>query len=257
MNEDDNFDLFLAYFGNVKSGSEAEAKELYEEIEGIQIGRNRFLRCYFHPVTNPQGVFEETPLTVARTPLFLLTVNQNVPRNQFGQLSRQREDGMLRNVFEEVQTFHNSPMYKDHGGEESAKLYITDVSKFTFKEAENLHPIFSGKIAFSSPDQVKEWVRRFYRLTYPDRLYRKAQKMAYSEISTFLRGEWVIDAQKWWDISRLESLGKILLAYYGHYARDDINYRLKARQCCEELKALPAVDPKTEEVIRNVEKIIR
>ena len=245
MNEDAQFDLFLAYYGNQTNGTEAAAHALYQEINGISLGKGRRLSCYFHPVTNPHGIFEETPLVVARTPLFLLTVDQDIPRNAAGQLSRQREDGTLRNVFEEVQTFHNSPMYKDYGSEETAKLIIAD--QMSFKEAEQLHPIFSGKVAFTDAREVISWIQNFYRLTYPCRLYQKAKYLAQDRafLPRFLEGEWVEKAREWWRISQYEDLGRILLIYYCERRKDGPEFLQNARQCYRELAALPDINEKT------------
>ena len=78
-------------------------------------------------------------MIVARTPMFVLVVDKNIPTNEDGQLIRHRADGSLGNLFEEVQTFHDS-VYKNHGDKNVAKLFIAD--SFDFKAAERLHPIF-------------------------------------------------------------------------------------------------------------------
>ena len=251
MDENAQFDLFIAYYGNRTQGTENEAAKLYDALNGISIGKDRYLSCYFHPVTNPHGVFEETPLIVARTPLFLLAVDRNVPRNAAGQLSRQREDGTMRNLFEEVQTFHNSPMYKDFGGEESAKLFIAD--RFDFREAEQLHPIFSGKVAFTANRDVIAWIRDFYSRTYPDRLYQKAKCLIKTGTAEkFLQGEWVEKAREWWRISRYEDLGKILLIYYFQRRKDGGEYLRNAMDYYRQLTCLPEKSKQTQAILNDV-----
>lgn len=245
LSENDEYDLFIAYYGNSNIGSERAAESLYNVIDGYSIGENRNLRCYFHPITNPYGVFEETPLIVARTPLFILIADQGIPRNPDGQLARLRDDGTLRNLFEEVQTFHNSPMYKEYKGTDSAKLFLTD--QYGFREAEQLHPIFSGRVAFTTNQQVISWIQSFYRITYPERLYRKAKYLTLNKTmrAKFLEGDWVQKAEEWWRASHYENLGRILLIYYCEKRNEKPIFLEKAQKCYRELLELPQINAKT------------
>lgn len=122
MLEDEQFDVFLAYYGNSQNGSENAARELYNFLSNQRNVNGHPLRVYFHPETKKYGQYGETPRVVARTPMFLLVVNKGIPRNDAGQLSKYRENGTLREVYEEVNTFHHS-VYKA-GGVMMQPVYI-------------------------------------------------------------------------------------------------------------------------------------
>ena len=216
MSHNDKYDLFIAYYGNAKDGSEMKARELYRQVHGVQIAPGRYLRAYFHPITNPYGSFEETPMIVARTPMFLLVVDQNIPTSDAGQLMRYREDGTLRNLYEEVRAFHDSPMYKDPGGENAPKLYITDA--FDPKEAERLHPMFSGKEALFTPEKVVRWVQYFYPNVYCDRVFQKCRYMVKNRRDAFYDGKWLPEAEALWQSFRHEKIGRSLLIFYAYKA---------------------------------------
>lgn len=212
MIENEKFDVFIAYYGNRDTGSESSAHALYEYINNKEIYSGRYIRAYFHPITNPYGRFEDTPLIVARTPMFLLVVDKNIKRTVDGQLARQRNDGSLSNIYEEVRTFHDSPMYKSPGGDSAAKLFITD--DFDFKSAECLHPIFSGRTALSTKQEVVEWIGYFYRKTYISRLYTHYKYLANNQIDEFLKGDWVEEAEDIWRCVYDEGIGRTLMIYY-------------------------------------------
>ena len=212
MIENEKFDVFIAYHGNQSVGSEYKARELYEYLKTKELYPGRKIKPYFHPATNPYGRFEDTPLIVARTPLFVLVVNKNIKRTIDGQLIRHREDGSLSNIFEEVRTFHDSPMYKRKDGEQAAKLFITD--GFDFKEAEQLHPIFSGIIGFSAQDAVLDWITYFYRNTYLQMLYSHYKYLANDKKNDFIKGDWVAEANEIWQYTFDENIGRTLMIYY-------------------------------------------
>ena len=84
--ENDKYDIFIAYYGNAVQGSERKAREIYDYINGAKIGPNKYIHAYFHPAVNPYGNFDETPMIVARTPMFLLVADKNIPTSGDGQL---------------------------------------------------------------------------------------------------------------------------------------------------------------------------
>lgn len=104
MLDDEQFDVFLAYYGNSQNGSEDVARNLYNFLHSQKNVNGWPLRVYFHPETKKYGQYGETPRVVARTPMFLLVADKRIPRNDAGQLSKYRENGTLREVYEEVNT---------------------------------------------------------------------------------------------------------------------------------------------------------
>ncbi len=254
MPHSDKYDLFIAYYGNTERGSERKARELYHQIQGKQIAPGKYIRAYFHPVTNPYGSFEETPMIVARTPLFLLVVDKNVPTNDAGQLMRHREDGSLGNLFEEVQTFHDS-VYKDHGDKNVAKLFIAD--SFDCKAAERLHPIFGGTIALNSGRQVVDWIQHFYSTVYCRRVSLKCDKLALDKHrrEEFVTGKWVPEVEELWRLYRYEPLGRTLLVYYYYHA--DLGSKAsmdRLRTLCREVRSIQIWEKKTHEVLNAIEQ---
>ena len=250
----DKYDLFIAYYGNARMGSERQALELYQQIHGTQIAPGKYIRAYFHPVTNPYGSFEETPMIVARTPLFLLVVDKNIPTNEAGQLIRHRNDGSLGNLFEEVQTFHDS-VYRNHGDKHVAKIFIAD--SFDCKAAEKLHPIFGGTIVLNSATQVVEWIRHFYSTVYCRQVYQKCDNLARdkSRREEFWSGKWVPEAEELWRLYRYEPLGRTLLVYYSYHteygSKSSVN-RLHA--LCREIRSIQIWEEKTHTVLNAIER---
>ena len=251
MIENEKFDIFIAYYGNKDMGSEYCANELYEYINNKEIYPGKRIKAYFHPVTNPYGRFEDTPLIVARTPLFLLVADKNIKRTSEGQLSRQRDDGSLSNVYEEVRTFHDSLMYKSPGGDNAVKLYITD--DFSFKAGECLHPMFSGKTALRSKEDVVEWIIYFYRNTYISRLYTSYKYLVNTQIEEFKKGEWVKEAEDIWSCLSDVRIGRTLMTYYVMDLKSNTSKR-RFKEIYKELNSLPEIDLETRkflDIIRN------
>ena len=249
----EQFDLFLAYYGNRNAGSENAARTLYERLTASRIDGRPVFRVYFHPVTNPEGVFEETPLIVARTPLFLLVIDKGVPRTPAGQLQQYRDDGMLRNLYEEVRSFHNSNMYKEWGGDNAAKLYLAD--DFDFKQAEQLHPMFSGKTSLNSPEAVTAWASDFFCRTYPRRRFLAFRSLLIQDRQTFERGDWCREAEQCWRDSGYEPLGRLLLSYYAAQAQRSPSPELRSagQSVYSALRALPRREPETDKLLARAE----
>lgn len=246
--ESDKYDVFIAYYGDKAWGSEQKAQEIYEYINNAQITPNKYIRAYFHPAVNPYGSFEETPLIVARTPLFLLVADKNIPTNIHGQLLKHREDGTLRNLFEEVRSFHDSVMYKSIGGDTAAKVFISD--DMDSKKAERLHTVFSGKTSLNRYGDVLDWITHFYTHTYIDRLWRKYEYLAQTKPNEFLEGFWVQEAEDVWRSIKSENIGRSLLIYYKIKARQG-NYdaRRQVWKLEQEFAALGQLEPKTVELL--------
>ena len=249
MLEDEQFDVFLAYYGNSQNGSENAARELYNFLSNQCNVNGHPLRVYFHPETKKYGQYGETPRVVARTPMFLLVVNKGIPRNDAGQLSKYREDGTLREVYEEVNTFHHS-VYKA-GGDDAARVYISD--NMDFKEAELLHSMFLGKTAFTEHSEVLNWVYTIRK----QELIRHLQKMAGSDEREYMKGEWLGEALVFWDKNHDEQIGRSLLVYYLQKMKNgDRESRFKARDIYEELRVMPRTERKTDDLLKVVQRML-
>ena len=187
-------------------------------------------------------------MIVARTPMFLLVVDKDIPRNPDGQLLRHRSDRTLSNLFEEVRSFQDSAMYKEPGGEQAAKVFITD--NMDFKAAERLHPIFSGRTALSSYDQAVQWITHFYTKTYPDRLFEKYEFLARENRDEFLQGAWIAEAEDAWKTLRNERVGRSLLIYYVYKAsRGDESARNRLWALEREFSVFRNLEPKTRTIL--------
>lgn len=159
MNINDQFDIFIAYHGDEATGSQKQAQKLYYELHNKSLPNGRKIRAYFHPITNPYGKFSETPRIVQRTPLFVLVVNENVPRNSVGQLLEADETGTEKYLYGEVDAFRTN--YRKSKRGQVAKVVIC--GKLTYAEAEQLDPMFGGTTAFKIEEQnvfdrVREWI---------------------------------------------------------------------------------------------------
>ena len=212
MTENDRFDIFIAYYGNENTGSERYARELYEYLKEHEIYPGRKIRPYFHPITRPYGKFEETPVVVAATPMFVLVVDKRILNVFDGQITRYRRDGAFSYLYDEVSSFHNSTMYKLPGGDQASRLLIVD--DFNFVKAASLHPIFGGKTALTRNEEVADWVKHFYNNAYVQRQYLKYKALASVNKDDFVKGTWVPEALTLFENTGDESIGRSLIIYY-------------------------------------------
>lgn len=253
---EESFDLFIAYYGSQPAGSQSAAEEIYRTVCNADIPIGRKVRAYFHPAVSGHGCFEKTPRIVARTPMFLIVVDKNIPKNSWGQLIERRPDGSLSNLYEEVRAFHDSPMYKERGGDEAAKIYIAD--DLNVKEAEKLDPMFSGKTALRTHGEIIDWITHFYTCTYVDRIYGRCRYLLEARQDEFLSGGWVDEAEDLWRRMRPQSLGRLLLIYY--FRRDEMAQgkdnavRARLRGLCDELWRAPALEPNTREILELIRR---
>lgn len=188
-------------------------------------------------------------MIVARTPLFLLVADKNIPTNPDGQLLKRREDGTLGNLFEEVRTFHDSAMFKTEGGDEAAKVFIAD--DMDCKAAECLHPVFGGKTVLFDHHEVLKWITHFYTHTYADRLYRKYERLQKDNPQAFTQGTWVEEAEEAWAATKNERIGRVLLIYYKIKVRQRFPDALtKVRQLERELSSFAYLEAKTAKLLK-------
>lgn len=245
MLEDEQFDVFLAYYGNSQNGSEEAARNLYNFLCRQKNVNGQPLRVYFHPETKKYGQYGETPRVVARTPMFLLVVNKRIPRNDAGQLSKYRENGTLREVYEEVNTFHHS-RYKT-GGDDAARVYISD--DMDFKEAELLDAMFLGKTAFTDHSEVLNWIYTIKK----QELIRHLQKLASTDEREYMKGEWLGEAGEFWERDRDEQIGRSLLVYYMQKVKaGDRGSKNRAQEIYGVLSSMPRTEKKTDDLLKII-----
>ena len=146
MYTDEVYDVFIAYHGDDKTGSEGVARQVYNEINGKVLYKDRVIKAFFKPESLPYGNFSDTPRIVARTPLFLLVVNKNIPINKSGQIAERDKNGQTKYLFNEIKAFRDSVFNKNAPNGFAAKLLISD--DMDFAKANLLDPLFSGTEAF-------------------------------------------------------------------------------------------------------------
>lgn len=162
LNEEYNFDIFIAYHGDDIRGSQKLASEIYKSINGKLIGDKKIIRAFFKPESLPHGNFSETPRIVARTPLFLLVANKNIPINQDGQIAERSSDGSLKYLYQEIHAFRESEYFKKASTGTAAKLLISD--DFEYDKASKLDPMFAGTEVFQTSqynliEKIIDWIK--------------------------------------------------------------------------------------------------
>lgn len=208
MIDKEKFDVFIAYYGDKVYGTEAYAENLYNCINGREIYLGKCINAYFHPMSNKHGKFSNTPRIVGRTPMFLLVVDKNIPKDDMGMLREYKDNRTRSDVYQEVEAFRNF-VYNQAGEEAAAKLFIVD--DFDVKAAERLDPIFFGTPSMKTENEVIEWIEHFYKNTYVSIFCERCKNMSEED---FLKGEWVNDAENIWKGLRPEGIGRNLLIYY-------------------------------------------
>ncbi len=248
MLDDEQFDVFLAYYGNSQNGSEDAARNLYNFLRSQKNVNGRPLRVYFHPETKKYGQYGETPRVVARTPMFLLVADKRIPRNDAGQLSKYRENGTLREVYEEVNTFHHS-RYKA-GGDDAARVYISD--DMDFKEAELLDSMFLGKTAFTDHSEVLNWIYTIKK----QELIRYLQKLASTDEREYMKGEWIGEAGEFWERDHDEQIGRSLLVYYMQKVKaGNLSSKNRAQEIYGVLSSMPRTEKKTDDLLKIIQPL--
>lgn len=243
--ENEQFDVFLAYYGNSQNGSENAARKLYDYLSRQKNTNGQLLRVYFHPETKKYGQYGETPRVVARTPMFLLVVDKRIPRNDAGQLSKYRDNGTLREVYEEVNTFHHS-RYKA-GGDDAARVYISD--DMDFKQAELLDSMFLGKTAFTEYSEVLNWIFEIKK----QELIRYLQKLANEEKGRYMKGEWLGEAWEFWKKDHDEQIGRSLLVYYMQKVKaGDQGSKNRVQEIYGVLSSIPRTEKKTDDLMKII-----
>ena len=207
------FDIFIAYYGNRTTGSEAAAQRVYELIHDKELIPGKCIQAYFHPKTDPHGSFKLTPDRASRIPMFLLVADSNIPTDEYKAIPQFRNNDTRSNLYEEIHSFHLSDMYDGYrGADQAAKVYITD--DMNVKDAERLHVIFRGKEAITSEQKLIEWIRHFYMNTNPERLSAFAKRKAKENRTSFLEGAWLEEVVESWNLTHDERVARTLLIYY-------------------------------------------
>ena len=245
------FDIFIAYYGNSETGSEKSAKRIYDLIHNKEIFPGKKIQAYFHPETNGFGRFEKTPKYVKRTPMFLLVADKGIPRDAYGEIPEYRSDHSASNLYEEIDAFHASPMFKGYTGrEKAAKVYVTD--DMSLKAAEQLHHIFGGKNVLTSDRELLDWIRDFFLHTNPLRVSTRCKQLLLEDEEEFLRGAWLDEALEIWNTTHDERIARSLIAYYiSKIQAGDTSVTKPMANLCKELYRWNNLDPKTKTLLER------
>ena len=156
----ENFDIFIAYYGNMNKGTEALACDLYDKLQGRVFKNGKKLNVFCFPKTSPNEQFSETPRIVARTPLFLLLVDKDIPVDDNGQIQERHSDRTLRYLYQEMKAFRESEWFKRADDGTAAKLLICD--QMSSADVNKLDPMFSGTRYFrwsdNTVDDIFAWI---------------------------------------------------------------------------------------------------
>ncbi len=156
MSIDKNYDLFIAFHGDLKKTSYITAERLYNHL--INLGYNNI---FLQPITNRFGAYADTHRIVQQSKLFLFVVNDDVPRTK-GFLQRKNSKGNMRRIWQEVHAFRESSSYRDNF-ENTAKLYLCETIKSdSYDEYTLLDSMFNGQACLHEPDfsDVVEWLEQ-------------------------------------------------------------------------------------------------
>ena len=138
-------DIFIAYHGDLNTGSEKEAKQIFDLLSKMSKSNGFPLDIYFHPITGKGLPFGKTPLISSESSVFLLVANENVGRNSNGQIE-EFKNGERRRLFEEVYAFSESKKYRTSS---FACARVITCGQMPLNEAEKLHYIFNGVSHFT------------------------------------------------------------------------------------------------------------
>ena len=138
-------DIFIAYHGDSITGSEKEAKQIYDLLSKTIKSNGAPLDIYFHPITGKGVPFGKTPSICSETSIFLLVANENVGINTNGQIEEFR-NGEKRRLYEEIYAFSESKNYRTSS---FACARVITCGKLLLKEAECLNYIFNGVSHFT------------------------------------------------------------------------------------------------------------
>lgn len=152
--DDNKFDVFIAFHGDEETGSVRIAREIYDFLMDNKI------KAYFHPATNPNGKFSQTPIYVMRSMLFLLVANSNIPTDGEGHIQSEDSEGNKKYLYEEIEAMRSANRAAI-GTIAKCRLFISD--DFDQSKADKLDPCFSGAIYFRYRDtnwkkQVLDWI---------------------------------------------------------------------------------------------------
>ena len=100
-------DVFIAYHGDSKTGSEKEAKQIFDLLKGCSKGNGEPLEVFFQPVTGKKNRFARTPDICNGTKVFLLVANENGGMVQDGRIEEFR-NGEKRRLYEEIFSFSDN-----------------------------------------------------------------------------------------------------------------------------------------------------
>ena len=139
---ENEWDVFIAYYGNEIQGTQCQAEALYDILNGTLLNNGHKLKVYQHTRKNPGGLFGNTPAIAAHSKVFLLVVDKNIPRDSSGFLLEKDESNKLKRLYEEVNSFKECVNYRKYYDEPCCGVVIYD--DMDYDDAMGLSTIFAG-----------------------------------------------------------------------------------------------------------------
>ncbi len=193
---DFRYDVFIAYHGDDKTGTQGIASEIYKFINNAKV-QEHIVKAYMNKESAPYGNFSDTPRIVASTPLFLLVVNKNIALDANGQIAEETDDGQRKFLYEEIKAFRTSLSYRSLPNGAAAKLLCC--GNWKDKDVNRLEPLFNGSPAFYYKDenvkeQILEWISK-YAFNHEKFSCNTLQSKETSDAEDI---DWTVDRAKTW-----------------------------------------------------------
>lgn len=254
------WDVFIAYYGGKERGTQLQAELLYHRLNGYQFKNGHRLRVYQQTCCNRDGVFGRTPEIVRQSRVLLLVADKHIPVEPDGSLLQRNAQNELKNLYEEVFAFSQSPSFRSNF--EGAVCCVILCDDMTEKAAERLSYIFAGRVCRRWRDEVPEDFKPLLRslsgfLTGDERLLGdpdEGEDIKNNEFVTATRGKITIGQAAQ---SRLNRTLNGQCAPYECISRvDDLDRAQEGRSFVEFVSQRPSPFIPDPEVFGDCEKIL-
>ncbi len=189
-------DIFIAFHGDSITGSQKEAKRIFELLRDKSKSDGSLLKIFFYPETGHGIAFGKTPDICSESTIFLLVANENVGMNENGKIEELR-NGEKRRLYEEIEAFKESKKYRMT--KKSTARVIT-CGKLTLQDAEKLHYLFGGTLHFEYNTIVKapsDFIKELSKILDDDIKENSVDKKANNIKNSTLIGNKLLYNTKW------------------------------------------------------------
>ena len=107
---DNQWDVFIAYYGGAEKGTQKQAELLFDHLNNQKLINGHELKVYQHTRLNREGSYGITPAIVKNSSIFILLVDSNIPKNKNNALAEFGDTGR-KPLYAEVQAFYRSKSY--------------------------------------------------------------------------------------------------------------------------------------------------